>query len=147
MTNKANITARVRTHADKIEPLVDVTNDGTLIDSEFLAKTLPSHLSPKIVDDVLNYVGDTREALDVVVAEKACELATKHDDFTEARASVKLNDRWSFTSRWQREEKDGEGNVTRRGRMTSKLTVKSSEDHSSNMNALEELAASLYANK
>lgn len=147
MTIKANITARVRANAELIEPLVDITNEGSVVADDFLAKTLPSHLSPKIVDDVLNYVGDMREGLDVVVAEKSCHLATQHADFTEARASINLNQNWQISSKWTREEKGPDGNVTRRGRMTSKLRVTASDDHVANSAALEELAASLAANK
>lgn len=135
----STINQNTRTLADKINNIVEVSADGVKHLEDVVTAALPESLSREQLDIALNFVADLPEAYDVVVAEKAIEVAKGDAEVTSVKGTLKFNDRVKYTSKWNRTS--GEGDAKRTGAVTGKLSVKSSEHHKGNLEALEALAA------
>ena len=139
--SNANIHESTRALANKIENIVEVKNDGTVNHLEdIVTATLPETISREQLNIALNFVADLPEAYDAVVAEKSIAIAKDDAELTSTKGTIQFNDRIKYTTKWNRTS--GEGEARRTGTVTGKLSVKSTEHHKSNLEALEALAAS-----
>lgn len=141
--SKANISEIIRKAVDENYNYVEVNSDGVTFDKDYVSKTLPAGLTQQQFNDALNHASHITEVAEATIAEKATLYAKDHEDFESVTGRLQLTDRVHTEVKWSRKSHDSAGNENGFGRITSKLSIQSSDEHKANQTALEEFAKAL----
>lgn len=132
--------------ADRLEPHFNINVDGTpSFDPDFMARTLPSDLTQSQVDRVIDHIDHVGHVVDVIVARKSIAAAKDNAALNEVSTSIKMGQRLSYNTRWDRNGKraTSDGHREARGVVVSSLSMRTDSDRENTYSALEALASAM----
>lgn len=139
----AVINPKVLQDADRLEQHFSISESGNpVFDADFLTRTLPSNLSQSTLNEVADHIDHVGHVVDVIVARAAINRAKDDPDFKETSTSLKLADRLTYNTRWDRSAKVAteSGHREARGVVSSSLSMRTDTDRANTYSALEEMA-------